>query len=178
MSEQSEVGPERLPPIFDPEQDLKPSTPLEAAQIRDIATNGVETLQRTAIKMQEDSSEMGRWILASLLAMNTGGAIGTVSASDTVIGPIGEPVVAFAIGAVFAIATGINAMVTAVRLGPVIGDVVERLRLSVFESTIHSTTRLRVLDMMPILRQQIAISASLAAGSLVAFGIGIWLAVT
>ncbi|ASJ90263.1 hypothetical protein [Porphyrobacter sp. CACIAM 03H1] len=178
MDEGGARAAEKLPALFDPHQDLAPLNELQATQIREIALNGVETLQRTAIKMQEDSSEMGRWILASLLAINTGGVVATVSASEAVVGPVGEPIVAFAIGAVLAIGTGINAMVTAVRMGPVIGDVIERLRLSVFESTIHSATRLRVLDLIPILKQQVAISSSLAAGSIAAFGAGVWSAVT
>ncbi len=168
---------ERPPALYDPKQDLAPQNELQAAQIREIATMGANTLERTAIKMQEDSSEMGRWILASLLTLNTGAAIATASASELAVGPIGEPLVAFAIGAALAIGTGINALVTSVRLAPIIGDITERLRLSVFESTIHAATRLRVLDLLPIMKQQIAISTALAAGSLVSFGTGIWLAV-
>lgn len=178
VNEVGDAASDKLPAIFDPTQDLAPQNELQAAQIREIAINGVEILQRTAIKMQEDTSEMGRWILASLLTMNTGAAIATASASEVVVGPIGEPLVAFAFGAALAIGTGINAMVTSIRISPIIGDITERLRLSVFESTIHAATRQRLLDMMPVLKQQIGISAALAASSLLSFGTGIWLAVT
>lgn len=178
MNEPSNQVEEKLPPLFDPTQDLAPTTELEQAQIRDLALNTVENLQRTAIKMQDNASETGRWILASLLALNTGGAVAVLSSSNAVVGPLGPPVVSFAIGAVFAIGTGVNALVTAMRMGPVITDVIERLRLSAFEGTIHAATRQRFNDMRPILAQQTLISSALTASSLVAFGVGVALAVT
>lgn len=170
--------PEKPHPLFDPTQDLAPTTPLEQAQIRDLALNAVENLQRTAIKMQDNASETGRWILASLLALNTGGAVAVLSSSKAVVGPLGPSVVAFAIGAIFAIGTGINALVTAMRMGPIITDVIERLRLSTFEGTIHAATRQRFNDMRPIITQQTLISSALTVSSLAAFGVGVALAVT
>ena len=178
MNDHDDTLPERPHPLFDPTQDLAPSTELELAQIRDMAANAVENLQRTAIKMQDNAAEMGRWILASLLAMNTGGAVAVISASDKVVGPLGAPIVAFAIGAALAIGTGLNGLVTAARLGPVIGDVIDRLRLSVFEGVVHAATHQRALDMMTITRQQVAISSALAAGSLASFFLGVWAALT
>jgi len=64
------------PQNLDEERDLIPANDLQAAQIREIALNGVDSLQRTASNMQDNSAAMGRWILASLLAMNSGGGCG------------------------------------------------------------------------------------------------------
>lgn len=177
MNEPIEQFPDKPHPLFDPTQDLVPATPLEQAQIRDLALNAVENLQRTAIKIQDNVSETSRWILASLLALNTGGAVAVLSASKEVVGPLGPSIVAFAIGAVLAIGTGVNALVTATRVGPIISDLIERLRLSTFEGTIHAATRLRFNDMRPVITQQTLISSALTASSLIAFGVGVALAV-
>lgn len=158
---------------FDPNQDLIPQNPLQEAQIRDLAQNGAENLQFTARQMQENAAAMGRWILASLLTMNTGGAVAVLSVPDKVVGPLGEPLVAFAIGAVLALATGINGLVTSLRAGPIIGDAIEALRLSVFESTIHASTKQKIRSLRPVLKQQIAISSVLAITSLGSFAMGI-----
>ncbi len=158
---------------FDPEQDLVPFNELQAAQIREIALNGVEVLQNTARQVQINSAAMSQWILASLLAMNSGGAVAILSASDKVVGSIGTPLVSFAVGAGFALATGINALITGIRVGPIIGDTIEALRISVFESKIVASTRMRVRDLMPIVRQQLIISSALAAGSMIGFGTGV-----
>tara|TARA_R100000049_G_C1942392_1_gene86740 strand:+ start:130 stop:639 length:510 start_codon:yes stop_codon:yes gene_type:complete len=162
----------------DVEVDLVPANDLQAAQIREIALNGVESLQRTAANMQEASAAMGRWILASLLAMNSGGAVAAISASDRVIGPLGPAIVAFAIGAALAVTTGLNGLVTALRAGPVLGSAIELLRLSVYESTIHVSTKNEVRKLVPILRQQLIVSSVLAAGSLGAFFVGIWCSIS
>lgn len=162
----------------DEEFDLVPANDLQAAQIREIGLNGVESLQRTAVNMQDNSAAMGRWILASLLAINSGGAAAVLSASDKIVGPLGPSIVAFGIGATLAVVTGINGLVTALRSGPVLGESIELLRLSVYESTIHASTRRKLKSLAPILKQQIIVSATLAAGSLAAFCAGIFLAVT
>ena len=166
------------PQNLDEERDLIPANDLQAAQIREIALNGVDSLQRTASNMQDNSAAMGRWILASLLAMNSGGAAAVLSASDRVVGSLGPSIVAFGIGATLAVATGINGLVTALRSGPLLGEAIELLRLSVYESTIHSSTRRKLKSLAPILKQQVIISALLAGGSLLAFCAGIFLAVT
>lgn len=101
-----------------------------------------------------------------------------MSASDRVVGSLGPSIVAFGIGATLAVATGINGLVTALRSGPLLGEAIELLRLSVYESTIHSSTRRKLKSLAPILKQQVIISALLAGGSLLAFCAGIFLAVT
>ena len=158
--------------------DLIPANDLQAAQIREIALNGVDSLQRTAANMQDNSAAMGRWILASLLTMNSGGAAAVLSASDKVVGSLGPSIVAFGIGATLALLTGINGLFTALRSGTVIGESIELLRLSVYESTIHASTRRKLKGLASILKQQILVSATLAAGSVSAFCAGIYLAVT
>lgn len=163
---------------FDSDQDLVPLNDRQAAQIREIAINGVEALQQTARQLQENSAHMGRWILASLLAMNSGGAVGLLSASDKVVGSIGAPLIAFGVGAALAVATGINGLITGMRVGPILGDSIEKLRLSVFENTIHASTKQKIRSMGPVLTQQLIVSACLAGGSLVAFAAGLYLAVT
>jgi len=162
----------------DDDTDLAPANDLQAAQIREIALNGVETLQKTAANMQDNAAAMARWILASLLAMNSGGAAAVLSASDQVVGPLGTPLIAFGVGAALAVLTGINGLITGLRAGPIIGNSIELLRLSVFESTIHASTRREIKKLGPILWQQIAFSSLLSAGSLVAFATGIATAVT
>lgn len=165
-------------PLKDPHQDLVPTNELQAAQIRDLALNAADSLQQSAVKMQDESAAMARWILASLLAMNIAGAVGTLSSSDSVVGQIGEPLVAFAMGAVFAIGTGLNGLVTGMRMGPRIGNVIEELRMGALESKVYSGTRLKVAAFGPVLRQQLFRSTSLVLGSLFSFGTGILLAVT
>lgn len=158
---------------LDDETDLVAENDLQAAQIREIAQNGVESLQQTAPNMQDNSAAMARWILASLLALNSGGAATVLSASDKVEGLLGTPIVAFGFGATLAVLTGINSLITGMPAGPVIGSAIELLRLSVFESTIHASTKRAIKSLGPILRQQIAISSVLSVGSLLAFGIGV-----
>lgn len=169
---------ENLPPLLDPTKDLIPANELQLAQVREIAVNGVENLQKTANNMQDNAASLGRWILASLLAVNSGGAVGVLANASQVQGPLGESIVAFAVGAVLAIATGLNGLLTSLRLSPVIGDVIERLRLSAIEGVIHSSTRMRARDMIPIARQQLLISSGLALGSIGAFALGVWSAVS
>jgi hypothetical protein len=166
------------PQNVEEESDLIPANDLQAAQIREIALNGVDSLQRTAANMQDNSAAMGRWILASLLAMNSGGAAAVLSAPDRVVGPLGASLVAFGIGATLAVATGINGLVTALRSGPLIGESIELLRLSVYESRIHASTRRKLNSLAPIIKQQIIASATLAGGSVLAFCTGIFFAVT
>lgn len=163
---------------IDDELDLIPANDLQAAQIREIAINGVESLQQTATGMQDNSAAMGRWILASLLAMNSGGAAAVLSASDQVVGPIGPSVISFSIGAVFAVLTGINGLVTGLRAGPIIGNGIELLRLSIFENTILASTKREIRSLGQILRQQMIVSGCLSAASIAAFGLGVFSAVT
>lgn len=158
------------------EVDWVPENELDAAQIREIARNGVESLQQTAARMQEESAAMGRWILASLLTMNTAGAAGVLSTADKLPEPVGSSIVAFAIGAALAIATGVNGMITGVRTGPKLGASIEQLRLSIHESTIRASTQREVKSIVPIVRQQLIASSVLAASSLTAFFAGVFLA--
>ncbi|MDA0820344.1 MAG: hypothetical protein O3C52_05530 [Proteobacteria bacterium] len=160
------------------ETDFIPANELKAAQIRDIALNGVESLQATSSNMQHNAAAMGRWILASLLAMNSGGIAAALSASDKVVGSLGTPIVALGIGAMLAVLTGVNGLITALRAGPAIGNSIELLRLSVFESAIHASTKREIKKLGPIVRQQIIISSILSAGSLAAFATGILSAVS
>ena len=157
----------------DQSQDLIPQNELQAAQIREIALNGVEVLQQTARQMQSNSATMAQWILASLLAMNSGGAVAVLSASDKVVGQLGTPLIAFSIGAGFAVATGMNGLVTGMRVAPIMTEAIELLRLSIFESRINASTRAKLGEMTPILRQQLKVSCAFAAGSIVAFASGL-----
>ena len=163
---------------FDPNQDMIARNEIEAAQIRTMANGGADSLQESVRNLHQNAATTGHWILGSMLAMNSGGAVAVLSASDKVIGPLGPSLVSFAIGATLALGTGINGLVTGLRVGPILGDAIQRLRLSAFENTIHASTKQRIDEIGRILRQQIGISAAIAAGSLLSFGVGIASAVT
>lgn len=158
--------------------DIVPENELQEAQIRAIAQNGFQSLQKTTEAMQNNAAELGRWILASLLAINLGSAIAVISLSEKVTGSIGSSLVAFAVGAALAIATGINGLITTLLVSPHLGEATEMLMIDAMEGTLHAPTREKLAAIRPIIKRQVIVSALIATLSLGAFAVGVGLSLT
>jgi hypothetical protein len=137
----------------------------------------IASLERTIERTTDTAISMGHWILASLLALNTGAGLAALSVLDKIAKPVGPPIISFSVGAVLAIMIGMNGQLTALRVGRPIGEALELLRLDAITGILSGATRQKLAAIAPIVRQQLIASSLLAAGSILSFAVGIGLAV-